>query len=68
MAALDSFRDPASSILTLGEGWEVLSCLKEKGICDRVGDGSGDQWPREGHSSNWSVSWKLDRFKVKLKL
>lgn len=37
MAASDSFRDPASSIPTLREGWEVLSCLKEKGICDRVG-------------------------------
>lgn len=51
MAALNSARDPASGILILGEGWEVLSHLREKAICDRVGDGSGDWWPREGHSS-----------------
>lgn len=29
-------------------------------ICDRIRGGSGGQWPREGHSGEWSLLWKLD--------
>lgn len=36
MAALDSSREPASGILIVGEGWEVLPRRREKAICDGV--------------------------------